>query len=286
MTKKLVVLLVVATVAFLALRYSVTRVIVPDNAMKRVYILLGQSNMDGYGKWLEYPDSMRIKRNDILIVRGGKWMPMVPDQRYNGPEISFAHEMKKAYPEDIIGIIKVSAGGAGIRAFIPDWSEEIADISGDAYHGSLYKKLKEQIDYAKSDPSVQFCGILWKQGEKDAIKKKYEDGYLDYLKEIIAQIRKDTGVSGLPLFVGTYYDIETTRKMVESNMFSDREAAFEISAAHNMAPAVIENTYVIRHGTLPVISDGVHFTTDSLVLLGEMFAAEVVRQCPKEDGNK
>ncbi len=287
MSKKVVLLLVVllAGAAFLVSRYSVTRRVVPDTAVKHVYILLGQSNMDGYGKWIEYPESMRVKRKDILIVRNGRWVPMVPDQKYNGPEISFAHEMKKAYPEDIIGIIKVSAGGAGIRAFIPNWSEENADISEDAYHGPLYKKLKQQIDYVKSDPNAIFCGILWKQGEKDAIKKIYAEGYLDYLKEIVEQIRQDTGVSDLPLFIGTYYDIETTKMMLDKGVYSDREAALDISVAHNKAPEVIENTYVVRHGTLPVISDGVHFTTNSLVRLGEMFSAEVVKQCSKAAQN-
>ena len=263
------------------LRYETVKTMVEPDATKRVFILLGQSNMDGYGRWLEYPDSMRLKRNDILILRNGRWVPMVPDQQYNGPEISFAHAMKKQFPDDIISIIKVSAGGAGIRAFIPDWTKEVADISEDAYHGPLYKKLKEQIDIAKSDPGVVFCGVLWKQGEKDAIKKSYAEGYLVYLKEIISQIRKDTGVDNLPLYIATYFDVETAERMIENHMFEDREAALEITAAHNRAAEEISDTYVIRHGTLPVIRDGVHFTTGGLVTLGNLYAQEVIKNYKK-----
>ncbi len=245
------------------------------NVTKRVFILLGQSNMEGCGKYWEYSPAMRKGSKDITILRNSQWVPMIPNQKYNGPEISFAYEMKRFYKNDSIAIIKVATGGAGIRAFLPDWDSETADVSEDAYHGSLYKKLKQQIDFAKEDPNVVFCGVLWKQGEKDMIKKQYAEGYMDYLKEIIAQIREDTATPELPLFIATYFDVETVKGLLEAGMYSDREAALDITWAHNMAENEIDNTYVIRHGTLPVTADGLHFSTEGLVRLGYMFAEEV-----------
>lgn len=281
MSKKKILIIVlgcfIVLCALVAYRYLAISAQASSNGIKRVFILLGQSNMDGYGKWLEYPDEMRRKRDDIVIYRNNRWVPLVPDQRYNGPEFSFAHKMKELYPNDTIAIIKVSAGGAGIRAFIPEWDEKTADISEDAYHGPLYERLKQGIELARKDPNVVFSGVLWKQGEKDAIKNEYAKGYLDYLKDIIEAIRKDTAAPQLPVFIGTYYDIETAEALAKSHMFDDREAAVEITRAHNMAAEEIENTYVVRHGTLPVLSDGVHFNTDSLVKLGYLFANEVIR---------
>jgi len=277
----IVVFLLVISFVFIYFRYGSVRTSADCNTTKRVFILLGQSNMQGYGKWLEYPDEMRIKRDDILIMGNNGWEPLVPNiKNQNGPEISFAHKIKDVFPNNIIAIIKVATGGAGIRAFIPDWKREIAEVSEDVHHGSLYKKLKRQIDYVKKDPDIVFCGVLWKQGGKDMIKKEYATGYLKYLKDIITQIRKDTGVSNLPLFIATYYDIEIAENLYNhSDYYKDREAALDIIKAHNMAAIEIDNTYVIHHGNLPVLNDGVHFTTESLIKLGYLFAQEVEGHC-------
>jgi len=72
-------------------------------------------------------------------LKDGKWQPLRPHEPANqgqrrvgltelhfGPEIAFAHEMAKAWPDETIGIIKFSIGGTSVLAWKPDWSKEDA----------------------------------------------------------------------------------------------------------------------------------------------------------------
>ena len=43
--------------------------------------------------------------------------------------VSMVHELAEFWPKDTIGIIKVSVGGTGIRAFEKNWSKERVGVS-------------------------------------------------------------------------------------------------------------------------------------------------------------
>lgn len=244
----------------------------------KVFILLGQSNMGGYAKRSEFPEELAKADEDVVMMTDGIWVPLEPKDEFNGPEISFAREMKKAYPNSRIGIIKIAIGGAGIRAFVPDWSPELASVSGDEQLGSLYDKLLKHLEISNRDPSIRYMGVLWEQGAKDMDKKERAEGYLDYLSGIIAQLRIDAGTPELPLFVGTYFDMETLDKLKSMGYpkVKFREAIYEVIRDHNLAEERIPCTRTVVHGQLPVLEDGVHFTTQGQITLGEMFAREVV----------
>lgn len=243
----------------------------------KVFILLGQSNMGGYAKRSEFPEKLQKANEDVVIMTDGIWVPLEPREEFNGPEISFAHEMKKVFPKSRIGIIKIAIGGAGIRAFVPDWSAELAAVSEDEGLGSLYGKLLKHLEISNRDESVEYMGILWEQGAKDMDEKEHAEGYLDYLTGIITQLRTDTGTPELPLFVGAYFNIETLDKLKSLDYpgVKYREAIYEVMRDHNLAAERIPYTRTVLHGQLPVLEDGVHFTTQGQITLGELFAQAV-----------
>jgi len=82
---------------------------------------MGQSNMHGLARAAELKSPYREKHDRIRIWANGQWEYFVPRNRL-GPGVSMAHELADLWPKDTIGIIKISDGGTGVRAFERKWS--------------------------------------------------------------------------------------------------------------------------------------------------------------------
>ena len=247
----------------------------------KAFILLGQSNMVGFAKQSEYHEEYQqvISNPNVLRLTPEGWTE-TQFQFKNGPEISFAYEMSRAFPGETIGIIKVAIGGTGIRAFLPEWNQKLA--GKDARKGPIYKdQILIAIQKAKQTcPQIEFAGVLWKQGGADMKKKELAKGYNDCLGLIISELRKDTGVKDLPLFVSTYASLVEVKK-VKADPTSypkpKRVAAWDVIEAHNKAQDEIPFTRVVVHGALPCIADGIHFNTAGQTTLGKMYAEEYLK---------
>jgi hypothetical protein len=239
----------------------------------KVLILLGQSNMVGQARANEFPVEMNAPSERRLILTDDGWIPLIPGNR-NGPEISLAYELAQAWPDETIGIIKVAVGGTGIRAFVPDWSQELADVTGDGHKGPLYAQVRARIDQAREISEVEFIGVVWKQGGKDSWSAETAEGYLEYLRTIIEALRQDTNTPDLPLFISTYFDAQDL--LLQFDAFADvaqgREALFDVLMAHNLAQDEIPYTQTVATGWLPVAADGIHFNAEGQILQGQMLA--------------
>ena len=132
---------------------------IPETGTFRVFILMGQSNMNGSGRAedLEAPYNQRQER--IRIWANGRWEYMVPGNKF-GPGVSMAHQLADFWPDDTIGIVKVSCGATGISAFEKNWSFERAQRSKDGKKGSLYKDLMNAVAEAKRISNPEFCGFV------------------------------------------------------------------------------------------------------------------------------
>ncbi len=239
----------------------------------KIFIMLGQSQMVGFGQYNEYPEEMRMERENVLRLEDEGWVMQKPREMFSGPEISFAYEMIQHDNDTIIGIIKVAIGGIGIRTFVPNWTWDGAQLTGDGKIGPLYQIIKEKIEQAKSICNVEFAGIMWKQGESDMLVKKAAEGYLTHLEAITEEIRNDTNITDLPLFVATYAnnsmlaEPEYTNRQIEERKYG-RIVIEALADSENM----ISNTSVVAHGNLPLVSDNLHFSTTGLITLGELLA--------------
>ena len=130
---------------------------IPGTGKLRVFVLMGQSNMHGTARARELRPPYTEKHDRIRIWANGRWEYFVPTQRF-GPGVSFAHQLAEVWPNDTIGIIKVSSGGTGIRAFEKNWSFDRAHLTFDGKKGSLYKDLMHAVAEAKRISDPEFCG--------------------------------------------------------------------------------------------------------------------------------
>lgn len=281
----------------------------------RVFVLMGQSNMQGAGRANELKSPYTEKHDRIRIWANGRWEYFVPSQRF-GPGISFAHQLAAFWPEDTIGIIKVSSGGTGIRGFEKNWSFERSNLTFDGKKGSLYKDLMNAVAEARRISNPEFCGFIWKQGAADGTKKVLALEYFDTFKQLVSDLRSDLGVPNLPVFIPSYMNDEDLLKVAMANMSDEElrkvknpagktlvkkdellkavltylnEASLSklrktagrrpylaaVIAAQNRAGRDIPNVATIYPGKLPKGADGTHYSSEGYITLGKFTAAAI-----------
>lgn len=81
----------------------------------RVFLLAGQSNMSGAGRYDQLKNTEQHPPEGVKIWHENQWQMLTPGVSANegrfGPEFAFGRAMKQAYPEDEIYLIKTAAGG-------------------------------------------------------------------------------------------------------------------------------------------------------------------------------
>ncbi|MDP6042114.1 MAG: sialate O-acetylesterase [Candidatus Latescibacteria bacterium] len=281
----------------------------------RVFVLMGQSNMNGSGRANELKPPYNQKHDRIRIWANGRWEYMVPSNRF-GPGVSFAHQLADFWPDDTIGIIKVSAGATGICAFEKNWSFERAERSKDGKKGSLYKDLMNAVAEAKRISQPEFCGFVWKQASADGRRGLAEE-YYDNFKQLISDLSADLGVSNLPTFVPSYATDEELLTAVlpylneeealeakksagkgsvndeelltavlsyiddhglfktEKPVVKKRRYLATVISAQNRAGRDIPNVTTLYPGKLPIEEGGVHYSSAGYITLGKVTASAV-----------
>jgi len=129
-----------------------------------IYLLAGQSNMDGRGKAADLPKLQQEPMEQAIIYyrnppfTSNGWQPLKPGYsrppKFKGKlpsptfgiEIGFAHAMVKAQPNTKLAIIKGSKGGTNLRS---DWMPgEKGNLES---QGPQYQNFVETIEMATAD---------------------------------------------------------------------------------------------------------------------------------------
>ena len=274
------------SLVFLLTIVFATTVYAQDKPLK-TFILAGQSNMLGWGDSTKLPDNLRKGNERVLMFENGEWQslrphaPAIPIQQphgltefHFGPEISFAHELAKAFPDEPIGIIKYAAGGSSILAWKPNWSKADADRIGQGGRGSLYKKLMDKVKQAQKEKNIEIVGFIWQQGGRDMTKVDIAKEYLDNLKSLVAAVRRDTGFANLQFIYGS----PRTKKYPDdvsglvAKPIKGRVGALWVVKAQWEAQKEIPNSKMVIYRNIESHSKNPHFNTTGLMVLGKMFA--------------
>lgn len=238
-----------------------------------VYILAGQSNMDGRGVAEQLPEQLRSVQREVLIyyahpadpkkqgeepTRSDAWQPVgagysvptrsrrieLPSKTF-GPEVSFAHAMNKAQPKgNRLAILKVSRGGTNLKS---DWSPT----------GYMYQGLVKEIDkslkaLADKGHAATVRGVLWHQGESDS---RHVQTYPGELETLIANLREKLASPTLPFLIGELAPTKPKAfREMQRKIAADNEGVFFVSSAELTT------------------ADKTHFDAASQVTLGQRFA--------------
>ena len=107
----------------------------------QLYILAGQSNMDGRGDVSELPDSLNKNHADVQVYYEGSWQPLQPELsdfsgRF-GPELTLGRKMADMQPGKTVRLIKVSMGGSPLRRDSTPGEYDWSPLSTDELYDEL-----------------------------------------------------------------------------------------------------------------------------------------------------
>ena len=243
-----------------------------------LYLLAGQSNMDGRGKAAKLSATQKKPiRNAIIFYRNPPtttegWKPLAPGfsvpPRFKGdlpsptfgPELGFVTTLTESQPGRKFALIKGSKGGSSLRV---DWNPGEAgkpETQGPRYRDMIETMAQARAALKNDGHTAILRGMIWHQGESDA--KQSTENHEARLKRLIARIREDTGAPHLPVVLGQVVD----------NGKRDRVRAAILNAS-KADPLV---GFVSSEGTT-TWDEGTHFDAGSQLVLGERFAEEMLQ---------
>lgn len=247
-----------------------------------VYLLAGQSNMDGRGSAEKLsPAQRQPSENAIIYYRNPPhssdgWVPLIPGYsippkykgvKYKGklpsptfgPEIGFTEAMLKADPTTKLALIKGSKGGTNLRVDWKPGKKDDPESQGERYR-FFVETIRTALEKLTQDGhQFRIRGLLWHQGEGDS--KSSAAKYEGRLREFIDRIREDIGVAELPVIVGEVFD--------NGKRDGVREAVNSIGASGPLFGVVSsEGTTTWDPGT--------HFDARSQILMGQRYADAVL----------
>lgn len=225
---------------------------VAEVAKDRVFVLAGQSNMQGRGASADLPEHLRQQPKNVRFYTHGRESKLAK-YHYFGPEINFAHLIANTFPNDNVIIIKSAASGSSITEWLPN----------KPLYNALIRQVKFVVDPAKTD--IQ--GIVWMQGETDAKNAKLAKDYQSNLKSLIDQLRNDLNAENTMFLIGRITQPNANFPLEET-----------VRNAQNEVDKNNPNTIIVPTDGIGKLYDNVHYNSEGLIELGRRFALAFVNR--------
>jgi sialate O-acetylesterase len=262
---------------------QVLQPLVVDNVfVGDVWVLAGQSNMEGYGDLIDVaPPDERV----MVLGMNGKWSraeePLhwlvdSPDEVHSGNPadraarstkhhkerkkgtglgLPFATELTRATGLPI-GLIAAAHGGTSME----QWSPAKKSEGGKSLYGSMIRQVGLAGGKVK--------GVLWYQGESDAMNPDAAKVYAKTFAEFIKSVRADLDDPELP-----FYFVQIGR-YVRGGDPKDWNA---VQDAERHLAERLPNTAIVASIDLE-LDDGIHIGTSGQKRLGRRFAQVALRE--------
>lgn len=241
----------------------------PISTTLDVYVLAGQSNMDGWGYVTGLPPSLQVGQPDVRLYWSGNgaWTDLQPASYgiaygYDvfGPEVTFGRFLADLDPSQPVALIKHAVGGTALYDY---WYPGTSRY--DTSQGAGYRDLLATIDAATAELDAEgqdwrFAGFLWMQGESDAFyTEEIAEAYEQNLESFVARVRADLDAPELPFVLGRIH--------CSTCVYPDivREGQ---QAVADSDPLV----YAFDTDDLPINADNIHYDAPGMRALGERFA--------------
>ena len=202
----------------------------------KVFILAGQSNMEGQGAVKASPNSQNggqgtleylvkapataeqfkhiVDSNGKWVVRNDVWIWFL-DRKGDltvgygaasdriGPEFQFGHFMGDYFDNQVL-LIKTAWGG---KSLAKDFRPPSSGGQVGPFYTEMLKHVKNVLGNLKANfpdydgRGYEIAGFGWHQGWNDRINQGFNDEYEKNLANFIRDVRKDLGVKDLPFVI-------------------------------------------------------------------------------------
>ena len=207
----------------------------PGRSPVKVFVLAGQSNMQGHGKVM-----LRTEKNDgkgtleylvknkesaalfaHTVDREGDWLTR-PDcwiwyldrtgdlgvgygagKDMIGPEFQFGHRVAGALENQVL-LIKTAWGG---KSLVVDFRPPSSGGEVGPYYSQMIKHVHDVLAHLQEHfPSYngrgfELSGFGWHQGWNDGLKQEWVDQYEENLVNLVKDLRKEWKVADLPVVI-------------------------------------------------------------------------------------
>jgi len=233
----------------------------PDQQQPMVFLLLGQSNMVGMGRSVELAASDTLMPSNVVYQEDQATLRPWDTPRL-GPELTLAQQLGPAFPDRQIILAKHAIGGTSLLDWAPDWDSTRAAITGNQWTGPMYEHAMAMADSIAAREPVEFAGVFWMQGERDARIAEAGVEYNDNLRTLIEALRRDLDRPELPFIMGRV------------NAPADRYPALEaVREAQVRAAESIPGVQLVNTDDLSMHNDNLHYDTEGVMEMGRRFAA-------------
>ncbi|MCK0156459.1 sialate O-acetylesterase [Cellulophaga sp. F20128] len=242
-----------------------------DQLPVKVFILGGQSNMDGTGKSEELPEKYQTHSDKIMMWdnKENKWMALGTDSFASrrkfkfGPEIAFSHLMAKKFPKHRIAVVKTSAGGTKL------WKHWLPN---QPMYSRFLKNMNNALEnLEQSGATYEVEGMLWMQGESDAETIEWANDYEKNLKIFFKDVRIQIGKPDFPIVMGRI----SIGLLRETPWVFDYTAT--VQAAQDTVAAQDKNVFIINTDKLETLKDNTHFNSESNLWLGKKMGKLMIK---------
>lgn len=243
----------------------------------RVFLLAGQSNMEGLGQNSQLSGALaaplpgvKIWRDDVGAGRGfvdlepgfGSGTGRTGGGSRFGPELGFGHRLAEAFPGETIYLVKYAVGGTNLHE---QWNPETGA------HFETFAEVTSRALGELDSLGVDFTleAMLWTQGERDTRFVNMADAYEENLPAFIEAVRIDQHAPEMPFFLSRLSSQQTD--LPAATLATVRAAQQATAAADPLA--IMIDTDAFGMGT-----DNLHFNTAGMLALGEAFADRYLAQ--------
>lgn len=271
----------------------------------KLFVLGGQSNMNGFGYNKDLPEHLNQPIDGVYIFQGhsdaddapvagqGSWEVLQPGHGIGfssngkvnkhsdrfGVEISFAHKLRILYPDDHIAIIKYARSGSSIAieaagpagAWDPDYKGKTGINQYDHFLNTLVNaRSNRDINGDGVSDTLTPKGIIWMQGESDAAyTESLAQVYYGNLKRLMDLFRAALLVDDLPVVIGKIsdsWDNEVGKVWPFGELVQYAQEKF---AREDSNAAIVRETRYYQY------SDRWHYDSAGYMDLGDKFADAV-----------
>ena len=239
----------------------------------KVFLLAGQSNMEGQGvvsmddprdynggkgnlvwsmehsaskdkmKRLKGPDGNWVVRDDVEISfkvngkvrKGGLTVGYTGygGSSHIGPEFQFGNVMGDHFKEPVL-LIKTAWGG---KSLYQDFRPPSAGGTVGPFYTQMIAEFRDALAEIK-DGNYEICGFVWQQGWNDMISKEATAEYTQNLVHLAADVRKEFKLPNLPMVIG---ELGNGGPKADGGMLAFREA--QSSGAKQIPHALFVETH-------------------------------------------
>ncbi len=270
----------------------------------RVYFLGGQSNMDGYGYNAELRPEWPDGSDAVMVFAGtavadgeagggvGIWAPLQAgfgvgfesDGSSNrlsdrfGPELSFGSRIAELRPGKHIAIVKYARGGSSLSIDAPNygtWDPDYADANGRNQYDNALTTIAAAFATADIDGDghvdrLEPAGLIWMQGESDAIEPGPAAVYEQNLRRTMDLLRAALRTDDLPVVIG---------RITDSGMDEDGSVMDHIEVVQTAQEAYVAAdacaAYVTEIDGYEHSEDAWHYVSEAYIKMGVAFAEAV-----------